>query len=174
MRSPALKAGLIGAGAMIVIGLVGLIPFLGCISLPLEWLAYIAIGALAAYWLAPIRQNGQGAGQGALAGLIAGLVGGIVRTVLAPASLALSGGSQAIISQLPPDSLQAFRSAGIDPSTFFGPGMMAGFTAVCCLPVGLLLGAALGALGGLIYASAKPGAAAASLSSIDPGDTPQS
>jgi hypothetical protein len=159
MKSPALKAGLVGAGVMIVIGLVSLIPVLGCISLPLEWLAYIAIGALAGYWLAPVRQAGQGAGQGALAGLIAGFVSGIVRTLLAPASLALSGGPQAIISQLPPESLQAFRSAGVDPSTFFGPGMLAGFTAVCCLPAGLLLGAALGALGGLIYASASPGTA---------------
>jgi hypothetical protein len=33
---------------------------------------------------------------------------------------------------------------------------MAGIVLVCCLPLGLLLGAGLGALGGLIFAAAKP------------------
>jgi predicted short-subunit dehydrogenase-like oxidoreductase (DUF2520 family) len=35
-------------------------------------------------------------------------------------------------------------------------GTTAGLTAICCLPVGLLLGAGLGAIGALIMAGAKP------------------
>jgi hypothetical protein len=79
-----------------------------------------------------------------------------VSIALAPVSLALSGGPQAILSQLPPDSVQALRGAGIDPNAVINAGTTAGLTAVCCVPVGLLLGVGLGALGGLIFASTKP------------------
>ncbi len=70
--------------------------------------------------------------------------------------MALSGGSQAFLSQLPPESLQALEQAGIDPNALFGGGTMAGLVLLCCFPLGLLLGAGLGALGGLIFAAAKP------------------
>ena len=156
MRYSGVKAGLIGAAAAVLLNLIGLIAFLGCISLPLELLAYVACGALAAYWLPPRREGGRSAGQGAIAGLIAGLVGAIMRTALTPLGLAASGGPQALISQLPPESLQAFTEAGLDPSLIFNGGTLAGLTALCCLPTGLIIGAGLGALGGLIFAAAKP------------------
>ena len=173
MKSPALKAGLVGAGVLIVIALISLLPALGCLSVPLEWLAYLGTGALAAYWLAPVRQAGRAAGQGALAGLIAGLVAGLARTVLAPVSLGLSGGSQAIISQLPPQSLELFRQAGFDPALFFGAGGVTAFTAACCLPAALLGGVILGALGGLIYAAANPGRSASAYELLPPDDQPK-
>jgi len=156
MKSPALKAGLIGAVIVLVLNLIGVIPVIGCIGLPLELLGYVVIGALAALWMTPRRETGRAAGQGALAGLIAGAVSGIVRAILTPVSMQLSGGTAAILSQVPPDSLQALQQAGIDPNVVFGGGTMAGLVLVCCLPLGLLLGAGLGALGGLIYAAAKP------------------
>jgi hypothetical protein len=156
MKNPALRAGLIGAGIMLFLNLVGLIPVIGCVALPLELVAYVAIGALAAFWVMPPRVPGRGAGQGALAGLLVAVVSGIVRAVLAPLSLSLSGGTQTLINQLPPQSLDALQQAGIDPNALFGGGTMAGLMLVCCLPLGLLLGAGLGALGGLIFASAKP------------------
>jgi hypothetical protein len=156
MKSPALKAGLIGAVIVLVLNLVGIIPVVGCIGLPLELVAYGAIGALAALWMTPRREPGRAAGQGALAGLIAGAVSGISRAILTPLAMRLTGGTSAILSQVPPESLQALQQAGIDPNVIFGGGTMAGLMLVCCLPFGLLLGAGLGALGGLIFAAAKP------------------
>jgi hypothetical protein len=157
MKSPAVKAGLIGAAIALFLNLVGIIPVIGCIGLPLELIAYIAIGALAGFWIAPPRTTGRAAGQGALAGLIAGIASGIIRTILTPLSMKLSGGTSAMLSQLPPESLQQLQQAGLDPNVLFGGGTMAGLVLICCLPLGLLLGAGLGALGGLIYAAAKPG-----------------
>ncbi len=156
MKSPALKAGLIGAAVLLVVNLIGLIPLLSCLTLPLELVAYIAVGVLAAFWMTPRRETGRAAGQGALAGLIAGAVGGLIRAVLTPVSMALAGGSQVFLSQLPPESLQALQQAGIDPSTVFSGGTFAGIALLCCLPASLLLGAGLGALGGAIFAAARP------------------
>ena len=94
MKSPALKAGLIGAAIVLVLNLIGIIPVIGCIGLPLELVAYVVIGALAALWMTPRREAGRAAGQGALAGLIAGAVSGIVRAILTPVSMQLSGGTR--------------------------------------------------------------------------------
>jgi hypothetical protein len=154
---PGIKAGLIGGAVIIVLNLIGLVPVLGCLSMPLQLLGYLGIGMLAGFWLAPPREGGRAAGQGAIAGLLAAAIGGVVSIALAPVTLALSGGPQAILSQLPPESLEALRSAGIDPSSIINAGTTAGLTAICCVPVGLLLGAGLGALGGLIFAGIKPG-----------------
>ena len=59
MKSPALKAGLVGAAIMLVLNLISLVPALGCIALPLELIAYIAVGALAALWMMPRREPGR-------------------------------------------------------------------------------------------------------------------
>jgi hypothetical protein len=153
---PGVKAGLIGGAVLVVLDLLGLVPVLGCVSMPLQLLAYLGIGMLAGFWLAPRREGGRAAGQGAIAGLIMAAIGGVVSIALAPVSLALSGGPQAILRQLPPESLQALQTAGIDPRAIINAGTTAGLTAICCVPVGLLLGAGLGALGGLILAGVKP------------------
>lgn len=153
---PGVKAGLIGGAVLVGLNLLGLVPVLGCLAMPLQLLCYIGIGVLAGYWMAPRRQGGPAAGQGAIAGLIAAAISGVVSIVLAPVSLALSGGPQAILNQLPLESLEALRSAGIDPSAIINPGTTAGLTAICCVPVGMLIGAGLGALGGLILAGVKP------------------
>jgi len=156
MNRPFLKAGLIGGAALVIITLSGLIPVVGCVSLPLTVIAYVAVGSLAAYWLSPRREAGPAAGQGALAGLIAGLISGLVNAILTPLGLAMSGGTETLIAQLPPETLQQLEQAGIDPAALFGGGTLAGVTLLCCLPAGLLLGAGLGALGGVILAAAKP------------------
>jgi len=156
MTQPWLRAGLIGAAVMLVIGLIGLIPILSCLTLPLELFAFIGIGALAGSSILPRRAGGRAAGQGALAGLIAGLASGIITVILAPLGFNMAGGSNAIINQLPAQTLEQFEQAGIDPAMFFNTGTATGFTALCCLPTGLIVGAVLGALGGLIYASVKP------------------
>lgn len=156
MNRPFLKAGLIGGAALVFISLIGLIPVVGCVSLPLTLIAYVAIGSLAAYWLPPRREAGPSAGQGALAGLIAGLISGLANAILTPLGFTMSGGTQDLMSQLPPETLLQLEQAGIDPNVLFGTGTLTGVTLLCCLPAGLLLGAGLGALGGVILAAAKP------------------
>jgi len=62
-----LKGGLVGIVILIVLNLVGLIPFLGCITAPLSLAAYVVVGLLAASYMPPKRETGTAAGQGALA-----------------------------------------------------------------------------------------------------------
>ncbi len=156
MKSPALKAGLIGAVIVLVLNLIGIIPVIGCIGLPLELVAYGVIGALAALWMTPRREAGRAAGQGALAGLIAGAVSGIVARSSRQYPCNCLAGPPPSSARCRAESLQALQQAGIDPNVIFGGGTMAGLVLVCCLPLGLLLGAGLGALGGVIFAAAKP------------------
>lgn len=151
-----LKAGLIGAGVMIVLSLLGLIPLpgIGCIIFLLVILAYVGIGALAAYYLPPIRDSGRAAGQGALAALIASVVYGLFSLITSLIRASMFDASE-VLAQLPPEMLQQMQQQGVDPGIFFGIGGAAIFGTLCCT-LGLLLGAGLGALGGLIYASAQP------------------
>ena len=105
MKRPALKAGLIGAAIVLVLNLIGIIPVIGCIGLPLELVAYGIIGAVATVWVTPRREAGRAAGQGALAGLIAATVSGVVRAILTPISMPnCPGGTSAMFSQVPPSS----------------------------------------------------------------------
>jgi hypothetical protein len=155
--SPWLKAGLIGGAVLIVLNLLGLIPCVGLITCVLGVLAYAGIGALAAYWMPPVRMPGQAAGQGALAALVAGLIGGVVNTVVIFIQTSIMGSSQ-ILSQLPPETLQQLTEAGVDPQmleTFVGPaGALAGGS-MCCIG-GLILAAILGAIGGAVFAGIRP------------------
>ena len=158
MNRPWLKAGLIGSGILLLVNLLGVIPLplLSCLTFLLQIMAFIGAGALAAYFMAPPRLSGKAAGQGALAGLLMGIIGALITTLLAPLAFSLSGGSSAILSAMPPETLMQLEQAGIDPAMLFGSGTMAGVTALCCFPMGAILGAGLGALGGLIYAVCEP------------------
>ena len=151
--SPWLKAGLVGAGVLVVLDLVGLIPCVGCVTLLLGVVAYLGIGMLAAYWMPPPRVAGTGAGQGALAAVLAALIGGLVNTIIATIQLAVAD-TAAIMSQIPAESIQQLEEMGMDPSLLVGPGAGAMYGSVCCL-VGLVLAAILGAVGGAIFAGLK-------------------
>jgi hypothetical protein len=151
--SPWLKAGLVGAGVLVVLDLVGLIPFIGCVTLLLSIVAYLGIGMLAAYWMPPPRMAGSGAGQGALAAVLAALIGGAVSTIIAVIQFAVAD-TAAILSQVPAESLQQLEEMGIDPSFLVGPGAGAMYGSVCCL-IGLILAAILGAVGGAVFAGLK-------------------
>lgn len=155
MNRPAIKAGLIGGVAAVVVSLIGLIPICNCLSFPAQLLIYLVVGGLAAFWMTPRREPGNAAGQGAIAGVITGVIAGLVGMILAPVSLAISGGADQILSQLPPEALQALRDSGVDPSVFLGTGGALGIGALCCVG-SIIIAALLGALGGLIYAAIKP------------------
>ena len=154
-----LKAGLIGAAIVVVLKVLQLVPCVNCCAIPAEWVAYGCIGALAAYWILPVRTMGAGAGQGALAGLIAAAIGGVIGIGIAVVGNAVFAPLQvAMLRQLPPDVLQGMMEAGIDPRMLSGAGTGAvetiGTSAVCC-GIGLVIAAALGALGGLVFAAVK-------------------
>jgi hypothetical protein len=155
MSQAALKAGLVGAGVAAVLSVLSLVPCLGCITGILGLLWYIGVGVLAAYWQSPPRTAGNGAGAGAIAGLITAVVGGVVNMVVGAIQFSIAGGPETIMRQIPPEALSQLRDAGIDPSTFAGIGGVLGIGAACCL-VGLVVAAALGAIGGAVMAAAKP------------------
>ncbi|MEW5869201.1 MAG: hypothetical protein AB1894_08005 [Chloroflexota bacterium] len=149
-----LKAGLIGAVGLILLTLIGLVPGLVCITLPLTLLFYPAIGALAAAYVPPVRSAGQGAGQGTLAAVTAALLSGSVTMAIYMVHSALIDTSQAI-SELPPETLEALHILGIPPELLVGisGGAIGGF--MCC-SLGVLIAAALGAIGGALYGAVKP------------------
>lgn len=154
-----LKAGLIGGAIVVALKVVGVIPCVGCCALPLEWVAYGCIGALAAYWIRPSRTTGSAAGQGALAALIAAAIGGIVGLGVSLVGAAVLGPVQmAWVSQLPPELLQQMYEAGIDPSMLTGAGVDAATnmigSSVCC-GISLAISAGLGAIGGVVFAVIK-------------------
>jgi hypothetical protein len=152
--SPWLKAGLIGALVVIVLHLLGIVSdCVSTVSCFLVLLVYAGIGVLAAYWLPPPRQAGTGAGQGALAAMLAAFAGGIVFTIITTIQVATTDTAQ-ILSQMPADSLEQMRQAGVDPGMFTGPGFGAATGSICCL-VSIGLAALLGAVGGAVMASLK-------------------
>jgi hypothetical protein len=156
MNQPWLRAGLIGAGVIIVVNLVGLLPSIGGISLPLQIFALAGIGILAASFMMPRREAGRAAAQGALAGLVTGIANGIVSVVMVSVGLTSIGGPQALISQLPPELLQQYAQMGVDPAQVITSGAITAIVAVCCFPGSIIAGGVLGALGGAIYAAVKP------------------
>jgi hypothetical protein len=155
-----LKAGLVGVVILIVLNLIGQIPFVGCITAPLSLAAYIVVGLLAASYLPPKREAGYAAGQGALAAIIAALGGGIASLGIGVIRAALGGvyqGAQ-IFAQLPPEIRYQLRDLGVNPELFagrtgIGSAMICG--SVCCLG-GIVFAAVLGAIGAAIYASVNP------------------
>lgn len=151
-----LKAGLIGAAILALLNLIGLIPIpgIGCLTFPLIILTYGAAGALAASYLPPIRTAGAASGQGALAGLVAAALGGLVTVVITLVQSSLTTTTD-VVNALPPETLQQLRDAGIDPSIFAGAGF-AGLGGLICCSIGIVVGLALGAVGGAIYAAVKP------------------
>jgi hypothetical protein len=156
MSQAGLKAGLIGGAIVALLQLVGLIPFgcLGCFIWIPSWATYVGVGALAAYWLPIPRSVGDGAGTGAIAGIVTGIIGGIFSMIVSGINFAITGGSAAILSQIPQESLDALRDAGLDPATFTGFGAVLGISAFCCV-VSMVIAVALGAIGGAIFAAAK-------------------
>jgi hypothetical protein len=151
--SPWVKAGLIGGAAVAALNLLSLIPCAGIVFCGLGLLAYAGVGALAAYWMPPVRVAGPAAGQGALAAGLASVIGGIVNWIVVTVQFAMTDTSS-VISAMPQESLQQLRDAGIDPSTLVGPAGGAVFGGICC-GAGLLIAIVLGAIGAAIFAAVK-------------------
>jgi len=149
-----LKAGLIAGVYLIVVALIGFVPVLGCLSLPLTWIGYILAGVLAVIFLPPGRAAGQGAGVGALAAAVAQVLGGLVN-IIGGMLQASSVSAEQVLSQIPPESMEQLRAVGIDPSIFVSPAGTGSVLLVCC-GIGVLVAAVLGAISGAITAAVKP------------------
>ena len=155
-----LKAGLVGIAILIVLNLIGLIPYLACITAPLSLATYIVVGVLAASYMPPRREAGTAAGQGALAAVVAGFGGGIISLGIGMIRAAMGGvfqGAQ-FLSQLPPEIRHQFRDLGISSDLVAGLSGIGGAAvcgSVCCLG-GIVFAAVLGAIGAAIYASVNP------------------
>jgi hypothetical protein len=150
-----LKAGLIFAAVNVVLNLINIIqiPFLGCCTLLLSLAAYVGAGVLASSYMPPPRQPSQAAGQGALAAVVAAAIGGIVGIIVG--AVQTTAVRPQLIQQLPPEALEALRDSGISPDMLFSPVAAFGIGFVCC-SIGVLVAAALGAIGAAVYASSRP------------------
>lgn len=156
MSRAGLRAGLIGGVVVAALQLAGFITSncLGCFILIFSWATYAGVGVLAAYWLPIPRSAGDGAGAGAIAGLVTGVIGGILNMIASGLQFAITGGSAAVLSQIPQESLDAIRDTGLDPATFTGIGFVLSVGAFCCL-VGMVIAAGLGAIGGAVFAAVQ-------------------
>ncbi len=158
-----LKAGLIGAGIAFLLTLTNLlptlvpVPLLGCVCCALPLLAYIGAGVLGGFFLTPPRNTGAGAGAGAIAGLISGVGTTVAWVIDTGIGMAVTG-TQDITSTLDPQMLEQLSEIGMSPEMFAALSGVTGLFiggGMCCL-FSLALGAGVGALGGLIFAAAKP------------------
>jgi hypothetical protein len=155
-----LKAGLIGAGIVVGLKVLQLVPGVSCCAIPGEWVVCGCVGALAVYWVSPMRTMGAGAGHGALAGLIAAAIGGVIGIgVDFVGSMLMAPVYESLLRYVPPEVFRRMLQAGFDPRVLTAArlsrvGTITGGT-VCC-GAGLVIGAALGALGGLVFAAVKP------------------
>ncbi len=159
-----LKAGLIGGAVLSVLYLLNLIPFTGTLALTcccVAMLAYLLVcggtGALAAHWLPAPRDAGTAAGRGALAGGLAGLIGGAVNTVVALVQSSTFDYGE-IMSEMPAETLQMLEEMGITTEMIESSGgAISGLLGgVCCCGAGVIIALALGAIGGAIWAAARP------------------
>lgn len=112
-----------------------------CCCWPVDLLVLFAAGAVAVYLSsAMISEQNDALGTGAVAGLLGGLIGGLLYAILAMAMQVLLGSFSLLGENDPGQSLP-----GLGASTL-GSGIV---SFACCLPTFLVLGAVLGAIGGL-------------------------
>jgi hypothetical protein len=146
-----LKAGLIGAAVMVLLGILGIIPCFACFSWILVFITYGCVGGLAAYWMPSPRQPGPAACHGALAGAIAAAIGGGVWLIL------LVGATTVFV----PLGIvgDALEGTGVDPAALWETVASVIGSITCgtgCYALGIAIAVGLGALGGLVFAAIQP------------------
>lgn len=154
-RNPGLRAGILGAAASVVLSLLALIPFFGCLIMPISLFLYLGVGMLAAYLQMrrrPHTSKQRLAQLGFLAGLVTGLVDGVVGLATVPLALPLTGGSGAILAQLPPSISDLIAGLGLAPADVFSTAGIFVLAALMAL-LTIVLATLLATLGSLIYAA---------------------
>jgi hypothetical protein len=158
-----LKAGGIGAAAMLVLSLLARVPIVGIVCCCLVYVGYAAIGVGYGYFA---KQNGTpiSAGPVALGGAIAAGIGGVLAGLvngIGSYILFSTGGMISMLGQLqqagltiPPETYQMYQEP------YMGP-----LVAVCGFCFAIVIGAVIGAIAGAIYGSTQQSAGTAG-----PGD----
>jgi len=150
-----MKAGLIGIAAMFLITLLGLIPEISCLYLPLMLITYFVVGGLAASLIPPQTESSDSAKHGAMAAMLAALGGGIIG-IITTTIYAITNSANDIRTQVPPEFLKMLRDSNIDPNTLNTPavrfGIPIGANMICCT-VWIFIAAILGAIGWIVYSS---------------------
>ncbi len=151
--SALLKAGGIGAAAMLVLTLMSLIPIVGFVCCCLLYLGFAGVGVLYGVFA---KQSGSplGAGPGALggavsaaiAGLVQGIVSGVATLIMAGAGMMANYLSQVETMgyDIPPELYDFYASSAF--------GIIAALFSICW---GVIIGAILGAVGGAIYGATQ-------------------
>ena len=143
MNTPSLtKAAGIGIAVGIVLGLLGLIPFVGIAFACLGFFVPIGIGALYVHFAAQEGESldyGPAAAGGAVSAAIAGLVSGIFSLIVS----LVAGTATGAFSQFGDLGLTGGEAAAAT-----GFALVGGIIGLC---VGLAISAVLGAIGGVIY-----------------------
>lgn len=136
-----LKAGGLGAGVALLLALLGAIPVLNCLLLPLLCLAWFALpvatGMAYGYFTPGKETTGESALGGALAGGFAGLVYALINGLVGAAT----GGMSAAFQQL--EGIE-----GLPMETAAGAGIGSLLIVVCFSVFGGLL---FGAIGGVLW-----------------------
>ncbi|HEY64885.1 MAG TPA: hypothetical protein G4O02_09975 [Caldilineae bacterium] len=153
MQRSTWQIGLIGALLGAGLGLLSAVPLIGCLAIPLALVLYAGVGVFAALRLPAPRSAGPGAGAGAVAGAITSLGYGLVNMIVTPLVFMMMGGPQAALRGLPPQLLDMYHQAGIDPQMIFSPLMVTLSAGLCCIS-NIVFAAILGAIGGAIAAAA--------------------
>lgn len=149
-----LRGGLIGGAVAIILAFMGLVPCLGCVTMPLIFLAFGVAGWLAAARLPKPRTAGDGAAAGAVAGAISGLMGGAASMGVSVLWYYNAGGTEAVVQSLPTDLLRQLSESGIDPYVLFGPNVFVLSSGICCGII-FLAAVGIGALAGAIVGAAR-------------------
>lgn len=153
-----LKAGGIGAAAMLVLTLLTFIPFVGVVCCCLLYLGYAGIGVLYGYFA---KQNTSltSAGSAALGGAVAAAIAGLVYGIVNGAAYLIMSASGMLT-----DYLRSIEELGftVPPEVYqlysgVGGGILVAAFSLCW---GILIGAVLGAIGGAIYGATQQGSAA--------------
>lgn len=155
---PGIRAGIIGAAVSVVLSLLALIPFFGCLLLPVSLIVYFGVGALAALFVVRRRPRASRqliAQSGFLAGLITGLADALLGLAMTPLALWLTGGSEAILLQLPSSLADLIGSLGLTPAEVFSSSGIFVLAALLAIFT-VVLATLLGVLGSILY-SAAPG-----------------
>jgi hypothetical protein len=150
-----LKVGAIGGAVSGAVALLNMLPgpyfCLACIILILYLLTFLGSGVLAAYWLPPPKNVAVGARAGAIAGAVAGFSGGVVNTIIVVVRSALG---EKLLAETQVGQLvdMGFHSGLLD--FLLGP-IGSGVVGTACCVGGLVIAAALGAMGGVILAAVE-------------------
>lgn len=145
-----IKAGLVACGVSITLQVIGIIPCINCLLLPIKCISWLVIplgnGYLAALWAGLEHDQFQEAAtQGALAGIVLAIVGGAVSFIFLILGSLLQFSSQSMISAFGESSelfdMIPFTTFGIGTTIFFG---CIGFF------IGIVINVVLSTIGGII------------------------